>query len=107
MTVPIQYTDIPVQNIMSANSRYRKQTIIYYGEQKYLTFDLYFRRPYVREGNEKVMVITKGLEFRPDLVSYDYYGFPDNWWKILEANNMMDIYQFIAGRTIMLPNLSL
>lgn len=107
MTVPIQFPNIPVQNIMTANSRYRKQLVIYYGEQNFVTFDLYVRTPYVRVGNEKVMIITKGVEYRPDLVSYDFYGFPDNWWKILEANKMIDIYEFSVGKTIILPNITL
>lgn len=107
MTVPIVYTNIPVQQLMTPASRYRKQTIIYYGEQNFLTFDTYLRKPYVPVGNEKVMVISKGVEYRPDLVSQDFYGFPDNWWRILEANGMMDIYDFKAGKTIMLPNPSL
>jgi hypothetical protein len=107
MTVPIVYTGTPVQSIMSPVSRYRNQNVIYYGEQKFLTFDTYLRTPYVASGDEKVMVISKGVEFRPDLVSQSYYGFPDNWWRIMEANGMSDIIEFRAGRTILLPKISL
>jgi hypothetical protein len=81
--------------------------VIYYGESKIMTFDTYLRKTYFPKGNEKVMLITKGVEYRPDLVSQDIYGFPDNWWNILEANKMMDIFEFKAGRTILLPDLSL
>lgn len=107
MAIPITYTNIPVNNIMTPGSRYRKQNIIYYGEQKFLTFDTYIRKPYVAKGDEKVMVITKGVEYRPDLVSQDFYGFPDNWWRIMEANSMMDILEFKAGITIILPDLTI
>jgi hypothetical protein len=92
---------------MTPSSRYRKQSVIYYGEKKLLTFDTYVRRPYIAKGNEKVMMVTKGVEYRPDLVSNDYYGFPDNWWRIMEANNMIDIWEFRAGRTILLPELTI
>lgn len=105
MTVPIEQTDIRTENIVDPNSRYNGRPIIYYGEQRYLTFETYLRRPYVPNGQEKVMLITKGVEYRPDLVSYDVYGIPDFWWRILEVNNMHDIWDFKTGVTIQLPNL--
>jgi hypothetical protein len=52
------------------------------------------------------MVISKGVEHRPDLVSFDHYGHVDNWWRILEANNIKDIWDFKAGTTIILPDVS-
>ncbi len=103
MTVPIEYTNIPTQNIVTPASRYIKQSVIYYSELKKLAYDTYFRRAYVPNGKEQVMLITKGIEYRPDLVSQQAYGFPDNWWRILEANKMLDILEFQAGRTIILP----
>jgi len=39
-------------------------------------------------------------------VSHEYYGHVDNWWKILEANQIKDIWDFKAGITIMLPDIS-
>jgi len=107
MTVPIEYTNIPVQSIMTSSSRYKKQVILYYGERKLLTFNTYNRKNYIPKGNEKVMVITKGIEYRPDLASQDFYGFPDNWWRILEANKMIDIWEFKTGKTILLPDLTI
>lgn len=103
MTQKIEYTTIPTQKLVVSASRYRKQNVIYYGEQKFLTFDTYIRKPYRPKGDEQVMLITKGIEYRPDLVSFDIYGFPDNWWRILEANRMKDIWEFRAGRTIIIP----
>ncbi len=104
MTQIIEYTTIRPQDIVTPTSRYLGQTVIYYSEKRIMTFDTYIRKNYVRKGDEKVMVITKGTEFRPDLVSFDVYGYPDNWWRILEANGMKDVYEFKAGRTILLPN---
>lgn len=104
---PIEYTTIPTQSIVAPGSRYLNQVVIYYGERKILAFDTYIRRTYVAKGDEKVMVISKGVEFRPDLVSNAVYGFPDNWWRILEANKMKDVFDFKAGKTIMLPNQAL
>lgn len=104
MPNPIELTTIRPEAIMSGGSRYLKQNVIYYGERRFLTFDTYLRQPYIPDGGEQVMVITKGIEYRPDLVSYDVYGFPDAWWMILEANKMKDVFEFKAGRTIILPN---
>jgi hypothetical protein len=103
MTQLIQKTQIETRNVVSANSRYIQQNIVYYGENKFLTFDLYIRKRYRPTGKEKVMVITKGAEYRPDLVAFDVYGSSNYWWSILEANNMSDIYQFVSGKTIILP----
>lgn len=105
MTVPIEYTDIRTDNVVDSNSRYANRKIIYYGDKRLLTFETYIRQPYKFNGKEKVMLINKGVEYRPDLVSYDVYGIPDFWWRILEANNMYDIWDFKVGTTIQLPNL--
>ena len=103
MTVPIEYTDIDQSSLVAGGSRYLSQNVIYYGEQKFVTFDTYLRKERTLTGNERVMVITKGVEYRPDLVSFDVYGFPDAWWHILEANGMKDVFEFVAGKTIVLP----
>lgn len=101
---PISYSTTPAGKLVSSGSRYEKSRVIYYGEQRFITFETYIRQTYERVGNEKVMVVNKGVEYRPDLVSYDYYGYPDNWWKILEVNKMNDIMDFKSGVTIFLPN---
>ncbi len=103
MTVPIENANVNVTRLISGFSRYRKQTPIYYGEQRILTFDTYLRFPYVKTGSERVMVVTKGVEYRPDLVANDVYGISEAWWKILEVNGIDDIFDFKSGITIFLP----
>lgn len=105
MTVPIQIAPISPERVVGGFSRYLKQRVIYWGDENLLTFDTYIRKPYVPTGNEKIQVITKGVEFRPDLVSYDVYGMVDAWWRILEANGMHDITDFVTGTTIILPDI--
>jgi hypothetical protein len=100
----IESTNIETRSIFGPSSRYINQNVIYYTENRLISLDIYNRQPYTRVGNEKIMVISKGVEYRPDLVSYDVYGFVDNWWRILEANNIKDIWEFKAGKTIFLPN---
>jgi len=107
MTVPIEEANIATERIISGLSRYKRQTPIYYGEQRILTFDTYLREEYVRNGTEKLMVITKGVEYRPDLVAADVYGIAEAWWRIMESNGMKDIMEFKTGVTIFLPEVLL
>jgi hypothetical protein len=103
MTVPIEIANIDKKSVITSTSRYLKQNVIYYGDNRFLTFDIYLREKYKRTGNEKIMLVTKGVEYRPDLVSYQMYGVPDMWWRIMEVNGMKDIMEFAAGKTIILP----
>lgn len=105
MTIHIEKSDIKASSLVDSNSRYINSEVVYYGEQKFITFETYLRSPYVSNGSESVMLITKGIEYRPDLVSYDVYGIPDLWWKILEANSMNDIWDFKVGITIFIPSI--
>ena len=103
--IAIQESGINAKDLVTPSSRYIASTVYYYGQRNLITFETYKRKPYVITGTEQVQLITKGVEYRPDLVSYDFYGFSDAWWNILEANNMYDIYDFKAGITIILPGI--
>ena len=105
MTIPISRTILKASEIVKGISRYRKQQVIYYGEQNFITFNIYRRKNYNQRGNEQVMLITKGIEYRPDLVAYEIFNAPEAWWRIMEANNMKDILEFKAGVTIIIPGL--
>lgn len=104
MTVQITNTTINTKQVIKGLSRYANSKVVYWSDKNLLTFNTYLRTPYKANGKEKIMVVTSGIEYRPDLVSFDVYGFPDAWWKILEANDMKDIWEFTAGKTIILPN---
>jgi hypothetical protein len=101
--IKTQIAPIQAKDLVSVSSRYINSSVLYYGDNNFVTFETYKRKKYIKTGTEKIMVITKGVEYRPDLVSFDYYGFSDIWWKILEANNMSDIFEFKSGVTIILP----
>jgi len=102
----ISIAPIQASTITTVGSRYRTSDVLYYGPQKFMTFSTYKRTNYIKTGTEKVMLINNGVQYRPDLVSYDVYGFSDMWWKILEVNGMYDIWDFVAGKTIILPELA-
>lgn len=104
MTIPIRDTNLRTEVVLKGFSRYRNSKVIYWSDRNLITFNTYVREPYVPTGKERIMVIKASVEYRPDLVSYDIYRFSDAWWRILEANGMKDIWEFKAGRTIILPD---
>lgn len=104
MTVRIEQSTIRPDKMVRGFSRYLNSPVIYWGEQRRITFETYLRKPYTLTGKERVTRITPGLEYRPDLLAYDVYGTPDAWWKILEVNGIKDIYDFKTGITVVLPD---
>lgn len=91
------------KNFIDATSRYNGLRIFYYGDQKFITFETYKRNNISSSNSDRFYVITKGTEYRPDLVAKRAYGNVGYWWKILEANGMMDIWEFVAGTNIVIP----
>lgn len=100
----IETTTINPRQFVPVTSRYADASVIYYTENKLLTFKTYVKTPIQPNQKDKFLVITKHYEYRPDLVSFDVYGTPDFWWKIMEVNNIKDIFDFTAGQTIRLPD---
>lgn len=103
MTVPIEEANIKSSGLVTSLSRYVPSTVIYWGDLRKITFKTYIRQPYTVTGSEKVMLITPGNEYRPDLVSFDVYGTVDLWWRIMEVNAIYDVFDFKSGMTIILP----
>lgn len=99
----IEFTDLRSSNFVTNVSRYAQSRVLYYSDERLITFETYKRKKFVPSPRDQVAVVTPGLEYRPDLMSFDKYGMPDFWWKILEANNMKDVTEFKAGATVVLP----
>ena len=100
----VEITKIDPKKFVPASSRYTDSKILYYTERKLLTFNTYKKHNIPITKNDKYTVVTAGTEYRPDLVSQNAYGTPDFWWKIMEANNIKDVYEFKAGLNLRLPN---
>lgn len=96
-------TEISARKFVNISSRYAESPIIYYTEIKKLTYPLYRKEKITPNQGDKFTLITKGYEYRPDLVSNEFYGVTDFWWKIMEANNIKDIYDFKSGLSIKIP----
>ncbi|RTK95766.1 MAG: hypothetical protein EKK64_05785 [Neisseriaceae bacterium] len=97
-------TKIDPKQFVPPSSRYADSKVIYYTEKKLLSFNTYKKTPIPTSASDKYAVITPGVEYRPDLVSQKSYGTVDFWWKILEANNMKDVWEFKSGVNIRIPN---
>jgi len=95
------------ERFVSALSRYKNSTVIYYtvGNRKNITFTTYKKQiSNIPTSKDKYMIIPPQFEYRPDRLSYELYGTVDLWWKIMEANNIKDIFDFKAYLNIRIPN---
>jgi len=99
----IETTKIQARKFVNVSSRYAQSPVVYYTEKKKLTYPLYRKQKIEPSKKDKFTIITKGYEYRPDLVSNEFYGVTDFWWKIMEANNIKDIYDFKSGLSIKIP----
>lgn len=104
MANKIVETNLRPDSFVDQLSRYANEEVIYYGELNRITFKTYKRENVPRLEDDKFMVISTGYEFRPDLVAHDVYGTPNLWWRIMQANNIFDIYEFKRGRNIRVPS---
>lgn len=100
----IETTRIDAKRFVPVSSRYADAEVIYYTENKLLTFVIYRKRATILNKRDKFAIITPGSEYRPDIVSQKAYGTPDFWWKIMEANGLKDVFEFKAGLNIRLPD---
>lgn len=99
----IEFTNIRPTRYVPVSSRYMSSTVVYYTENKLLTFAIYKRTTIPYNENDKYYVVNSGTEYRPDLVSQNAYGTPDFWWKILEANDIKDVFDFKSGLNVRIP----
>jgi hypothetical protein len=100
----IEKTNFRSNRFVPISSRYNGSSVIYYSENKFITFDTYKKQEYTPNSGDQYWVITPGTEYRPDLVSYNAYGTVDFWWRIMEANGLKDILEFKSGLNIVIPN---
>ena len=106
----IEKTNIDPKRFVTPSSRYASSTVLYYTENRLLAFETYKKNKKIlnkSSKNNKYYVVTPGTEYRPDLVAAEAYGSTDFWWKIMEANNIKDIFNFKTGLNIILPDVIL
>tara|TARA_Y100000034_G_C6864867_1_gene394063 strand:+ start:401 stop:700 length:300 start_codon:yes stop_codon:yes gene_type:complete len=56
--------------------------------------------------NSKIGFVPAGFEHRPDMISNLFYGTPGLWWKLMEANNIVDPFEgFNVNDRIIIPDI--
>ena len=102
----IEDANLSSDRFVTALSRYRASKVIYYNvnHTKKIAFTTYKKQvSSIPTESDLYMVVPAGMEYRPDLVSQHIYGTVDLWWKIMEANNIKDVYDFKTGTNLRLP----
>ena len=94
---------IATKGYVAGSSRYANSDIIYYGDLNKLTFTTYVRSSFKPSAQDMFTVVTAGTEYRPDLISMQMYGTVDFWWRIMEVNQIYDIFDLKIGTNLRLP----
>jgi hypothetical protein len=103
MANKIEFANIEASRFVNPTSRYSSSRVIYYSDEKILTYETYKKNNFIPSVNDQFAVIPAKMQYRPDLVSLEKYGTVDFWWKIMEVNKIKDVFDFQAGLTIILP----
>ena len=104
MAVPVELIDTPPTTFVTASSRYAFTQVMLWGDQRVTTFQTYKRTEIANADSDQFTVVSPGEEYRPDLTSFRAYGTVDFWWRIMEANNISDIFDYKAGVNIRVPS---
>ena len=105
MANSIEDSKMKTSRFVSFTSRYNDSRVVYYNINgtKKIAFETYKKNLYPASSNDRFMFLKPQHEYRPDLVSLKVYGSEDFWWRIMEANNIKDVFEFKAGITIRIP----
>lgn len=96
-------TNLNPNRFVNSSSRYTGSKVIYYTENKLLTFNLYRKTKIARTSGDRYLVVSPGQEYRPDLISNLAYGTVDFWWRIMEANDIKDVFDIKVGLNLRIP----
>ena len=98
-----EQTVLSASRFVNTASRYYDSRVVYYTENKLLTFNLYKKTEIPLSSNDKYLVVSSGQEYRPDLISKMAYGAVDFWWRIMEANGIKDVFDIKIGLNLRIP----
>lgn len=99
----LEKTNTTAATYASVNSRYLDSIVYYYGEDKKIAYETYKRKDIPETSTDRYLILNFAYQWRPDRLAHAAYGNKNLWWKIMEANNIHDIYDFKAGLQIRLP----
>lgn len=58
------------------------------------------------EDNDQLVYIDAKYQYRPDIISVDYYNSPLYAWAIMSANGIRSVYELEAGTYVKIPNIA-
>ena len=85
----------------SSNSRYQSAETLTAGGNTW--YPPLFTRPILNVIGEKLHIVSKPEEGRPDLISYSSLGDSALWWVIMEYNNVVDPLALREGDNLRIP----
>jgi len=101
-------TDAHLENIEALTSRYqltpKTEDPNYSGVTRYTLW----QRPNIvfASADAARHAVTPRTEYRPDLISYDYYDTVDYWWAIMDVNEIRDVFtELVRGTVVVVPPL--
>lgn len=66
-----------------------------------------YGKPAFRVVGERLHIVSKTDELRPDLIADSALGDPSLWWVIMEYNKILDPYSLLEGDNLRIPLFSL
>jgi hypothetical protein len=107
MANSIEPAEQKASQFVSNSSRYLNSEVVYWSDKRILTFKTYKRSPVTKTSNDKFLIINAGLQYRPDRIAQKAYGkqLIGYWWKIMEANNITDVFDLKIGTVLRVPSI--
>lgn len=86
---------------LSTTSRYQSASTRVSAGNEFFT--PLFKRPTLKVVGERLHIVTKSEENRPDLIAYATLGDPSAWWVIMEYNKVVDPMTLLEGDNLRVP----
>ena len=96
--------DIPVDPTRSSN-RYEEKKLLSDIRGQHIQFIQHRWFP-TTEVEDTLVYIDARYEYRPDIISVDYYNSPLYAWAIMAANELRSVWQLKSGTYVKIPNIA-
>lgn len=97
---------IYVPNEADSHSRYQTKIRLLNNKGELSIRMMRLRDLTFNDDDSVIHVVQPMEEYRPDLISYQYFGTPDYAWAILAANNLSVPFELNYGTKILIPSLA-
>lgn len=87
------------------SNRYEKKILITDPAGQHIQFIQKRWIPKASKDDQLVYIDTR-YQYRPDIISVDYYNTPLHAWAIMSANGIRSVFELEAGTYIKIPNIA-